>query len=393
MERESIPRLPVFGWPALRGERDAGMPCVLDHPKVHYTTSGRASILLALEALGVRAGDRVLVPTYHCPTMVAPVTHLGAVPVFYPIDEHGTPDLAWLDAQTLGAARVLLAPHYFGLPQPMCRLRGWCDGRGIQLIEDCAHALFGQAGERPVGRWGDVAIASLTKFLPVPEGGCLVLNGGAGAPALREPGSTTHVKALVDMLEVGATQGQLQGLGTLVAGGLGLLRRLRGGGGPKAPKAETVIVPGSQACGDELVIDATLSHRGPAAPARWAAERLPRQRIVQRRRENYAWLARELAEQPGLHPLMPDLPDDCAPYVFPLWVDVPDPGYLELRRLGMPVFRWDRLWPGTPWLADDSGHLWSHHVIQIACHQDLSGSHRHAMTAALRKLYALADGT
>ncbi|MBK9574239.1 MAG: DegT/DnrJ/EryC1/StrS family aminotransferase [Rhodoferax sp.] len=41
------------------------------------------------------------------------------------------------------------------------------------MIEDCAHCFFGQAGERPIGAWGDFATASLTKFFPVPEGGLL----------------------------------------------------------------------------------------------------------------------------------------------------------------------------------------------------------------------------
>ena len=50
--REPIARLPVFGWQALAGAREAALPCLLDLPSLHYTTSGRDSILLALEALG-----------------------------------------------------------------------------------------------------------------------------------------------------------------------------------------------------------------------------------------------------------------------------------------------------------------------------------------------------
>jgi hypothetical protein len=387
MRSETIPRLPGFGWPALAGSRDAGMSCVLDLPNLHFATSGRASILLALEALGVGAGDRVLLPTYHCPTMVAPVTHVGAEPLFYPIDSRGRPDLQWLAAQPADCARALLAPHYFGLPQPMGCLRTWCDERGILLIEDCAHALFGQAGERPVGQWGDAAVASLTKFLPVPEGGCLVLKDGKAPPRLTAAGAVTQVKCMVDMLEVGASQGQITGLNTLISGGLGLMRRLRGG--PDAAEAEPVQpVPGDTASGDELTIDAALAHRALAAPARWAAGHLPRERIVSRRRAHYAWLARALAGQEGLRPLMPELPADCAPYVFPLSVDRPDPGYLELRRLGMAVFRWDRLWPGVPRISGDHGCLWSHHVIQLACHQDLDRAQLEMTVSALRRLYA-----
>ena len=123
MQREPIPRLPVFGWQAFEGHRQAGTPCLIDLPGLHYTTSGRAAILLALEVLGVGPGDQVLLPSYHCPTMVAPPVSLGALPRFYPIDANGTPHLAWLAAQDTTRVRVLLAAHYFGLPQPMGAMR------------------------------------------------------------------------------------------------------------------------------------------------------------------------------------------------------------------------------------------------------------------------------
>ena len=389
MDRETIPRLPVFGWQALRGGPTA-MPCMLTLPRLQYTTSGRASILLALEALGVGTGQGVLLPTYHCPTMVAPVTHLGATPVFYPIDEHGTPQFDWLDRQHLAGVRVLLAAHYFGLPQAMGRLRRWCDAQGIALIEDCAHALFGQAGERPVGAWGDVAIGSLTKFLPMPEGGCLVLNTQATLPRLNATAATTHLKAAVDVLEVGAAQGQLFGFNTLVGGGLNSLRRLRG----SAPQhsAPEPAASGTEATGAELLMVAGLAHRRLAHPCQWLAQTLPRGRVVQRRRRNYEHLLHELGGHAGLHPLAPELPPDCAPYVFPLWVDTPDPGYAELRRLGMPVFRWDRLWPKLPALPNDHGRLWSHHVIQLACHQDLSADDLTRFLGHLLRLYERRGG-
>ncbi len=401
--REPIARLPVFGWQALVGSRQATLPCLLDLPRLHYTTSGRASILLALEALGVGPGDRVLLPTYHCPTMVAPAVELGAVPVFYPLDVQGAPDLTWLEAADLHDVRVLLAAHFFGLPQPMSSVRHWCSRRGIRLIEDCAHALFGRAGERPVGAWGDMAIASLTKFLPVPEGGCLVVNHGQPPRALAACGAGTHAKAAIDILDVGARQGQLMGLNSVINGALAGLRALRGAPATShallaadAPDAPLVKPFGASAADNataipraaDFHIDTTLAHRELASPCRWVAGTLPRQRIVDRRRAHYAELTRALSGHAGLRPLLPALPVDSAPYVFPLWVDEPDPGYAELRRLRMPVFRWERLWPGVPHIPGDMGRRWSHHVIQLACHQDLSPDDLGQFTRALLKLYA-----
>jgi perosamine synthetase len=60
-----------------------------------------------------------------------------------------------------------------------------------------------------------------------------------------------------------------------------------------------------------------------------------------------------------------------APYVFPLWVDDADRVYQALRNEGVPVFRWDQIWPDTPHLAHDVGADWSRHVLQLLCHQDL----------------------
>jgi hypothetical protein len=390
LRREGIPRLPVFGWQALRGRSHAEVPCMLGLPGLRYSTSGRASILLALEALDVGPGDQVLLPTYHCPTMVAPASGLRAVPVFYPIDAHGSPDLAWLDRQDLGRARALLAAHYFGLPQPMAALRQWCTARGIALVEDCAHALFGRSGERPVGAWGDIAIGSLTKFLPVPEGGCIVVNGTAQLPALHRASLTMGLKSVVDILEVGASQHQLTGLNGLISGGLAGLRRLRGV--PTLPSEAALAEPSSGAdapgLSTDFTVDAALAHRELATPCRWVAQTLPRERIVERRRRHFERLLAVLGGRPGLRPLVAHLPPDCAPYVFPLWVDTPDPGYAELRRLAMPVFRWDRLWPGVPVLPADHGLQWSHHVLQLACHQDLSDAQLEGFATEILRLYS-----
>lgn len=127
-----IPRLPVLDWRSFSGAKHSSTPCLLDLPQTQLTHSGRASILLALEMLGVGQGDRVLVPTYHCPTMIAPVTQRQAQPLFYPLREDGSPDLAWIDAQDLSGVRAILAAHFFGIPQHLEPLRAWCDQRGIR---------------------------------------------------------------------------------------------------------------------------------------------------------------------------------------------------------------------------------------------------------------------
>lgn len=362
-----LPRLPVLGWSSLGGARAASLPSLLDRQQVVLTSSGSAAILLALEALGTSAGQRVLVPTYHCPTMVAPIHTLGARPHFYPLTQRGAPDLAWLSRQDLRDVKAMLAAHFFGLPQPMEAVAAWCRERGIALIEDCAHALFGSAAGRPFGAWGAFAIGSLKKFLPVADGGCLVANDPAVLPALTRRSFTADLKAALNAVELGARHGRLPGAGYAVTAGLRLLRRARGG---RPAVAEPDDEGRIEAVASTL--DVALAHSGITRPSRWLARWLPRERVVERRRLHYERLAKRLEASSAMHPLLPALPGACAPYVFPLWVQHPDPGYLALRRAGVPVYRWNRCWPGTPAIPGDSGPAWSHHVLQIGCHQDLS---------------------
>ncbi len=381
---QSIPRLPVFDWGTFAGAKKSATPCVLSQPTARYTVGGRAAILLALELLEVGPGDEVLVPTYHCPTMIAPIVARRAEVVFYPIDSTGAPDLMWLHKHATGRTRAILAAHYFGLPQPMAGLRAWCDQKGVRLIEDCAHALFGRSDGRAVGQWGDLAIASLTKFLPVPEGGCLVENLTLSPlPPLKRPGVKAQIRAAFNVFHAGASAGRLVGLRPLINAANGLRRVFK----PKSTSPPQSADPR----GDSFTIDVPQSHLALTAACRWIAVHAARERIVARRRENYLYFAQHLSGLPGLHVLHMELPDDCAPYVFALWVDHPDPGYAELRRLNFPVSRWDRLWPTVATIHGDFGIQWSHHVLQLACHQELTPRERNQMVETVARVYARSE--
>ena len=376
------PRLPVLDWTTFSGTKLSEMPCLLAHPGTQFTISGRASILLALEMLGVGPGDKVLVPTYHCPTMIAPVIARGAQPVFYTLDDSGTPRMDWIRQTDTCGVRAMLVAHFFGLPQPLAAVRQWCDQQDVRLIEDCAHALFGASGGRTVGSWGDLAIASLTKFLPVPEGGCLINNTVPGfIPALQQPSAMSQVKACFDIIHDGVNHGRMKGLGLLVRG----LLKFWGRFSKKRLEQEKAVAPSPT---DGFTIDIAQSHQALTHASHWIARHAPRDRIVARRRKNYIFFAQILSDQAGFHPLLSTLPDSCTPYVFPLWVDQPDPGYAELRRLGLPVSRWDRLWPTVATLEEDSGIKWSHHVLQLACHQDLTPDELQQMVKTVKQIYA-----
>lgn len=378
---QPFPKLPVLGWPAYSGERNTTWPGV-QSTRYRYTISGRAAISLALHVLGGRSGDNVLVPTYHCTTMIAPVLHAGMVPMFYPTTGRGSPDLEWLRQANLDGVRMMLVAHYFGLPQPMVAIRAFCNERRISLIEDCAHSFFGSSDGRPVGSWGDVAIASLTKFFPVPEGGVLASATLALDSLFLTPRSfRDELRALADAIEMGARHRRFPGLNWIFNCVFDLKTRVRRRhGGADAPLSESANATRSP------VPERMLSSVAPALAVRWIADGVHRTRIVMLRRRNYRELARLFSGMTGAHALVAELPENAAPYVFPLYVQNPETSYQRLRAAGVPIFRWDEIWPGTPCIEGDQGLDWATHVFQLGCHQDLSLDDIAAIAATARDI-------
>jgi hypothetical protein len=356
------PTRPTFGWDNLGGDAAASLPAVDDLPYKRLLTSGRAALFAAMKALGVRPGDGVLAPSYHCPTLVAPLRAAGATVQFYPLNADGLPMLEAITPAP--GTRAIVVAQLFGLPRSLAPVRAWCDARGIALVEDCAHSFFGQAGERPVGHWGDLATASLSKFFPVPEGGLLASARPLPAQALQPAGARQQLKACVDLLERASEQRRLAGLNLP----LRALFRLKNGP-PRSPPLPGTPRESTEA---EMLADCDLARSEQVPPA--LTRRLlglPRGRIVARRRAHYETLYQQTLGLPGARPLLGPLPPQAAPYVMPLWVDDPEPVYAALRAAGCAVFRWDRVWPGVTDFADDHGARWRTHVLQLLCHQDL----------------------
>jgi dTDP-4-amino-4,6-dideoxygalactose transaminase len=366
-----LPKAPVLDWSDLAPGPSTSLASIDQLPHLLGTTSGRAALYMALVQLDMPPGSGVLVPTYHCPTMVAPVLEAGHEPIFYPLAADGQPLLEEAVCPRGRVPRAAIVAHYFGLARDLSEVRRWCDSRGVALVEDCAHSFFGMAGTRPVGRWGCLATASLSKFFPVPEGGLLASSTRPIRPVrLQPPGLRAQSKAAWDVIDIACSQGRLAGLAHL-------LRPLRAARGRQALDAVSVATESVDAAaiiagcdmgriGQAQSLTATLLHR-----------LLSTGRLVDRRRQNYETLARALAGAPSSQLMSDDLPHDCAPYVLPLWLEdttLADRVYTQLRAERLPVFRWDRAWPGTPRDPQDFGAAWGRQVLQVLCHQSLSAA-------------------
>jgi dTDP-4-amino-4,6-dideoxygalactose transaminase len=147
---------------------------------VAAVSSGSAALEMALRALGVGAGDEVVIPTYVCDALHHAVRRAGATPVLADADA-ATLSLSADDvpARLTARTRCVIVPHAFGLatdPAPFLAL-------GVPVIEDCAQALGARLGGRPVGSFGALSVCSFyaTKLLTTGEGGAV-----AGPAALVE---------------------------------------------------------------------------------------------------------------------------------------------------------------------------------------------------------------
>ena len=378
-----MPRGPVLDWNSFGRIKAPDVHSVENSKYKIYTTSGRAAIYQALVQLDIPAHSSVLVPTYHCPTMVAPVLLANLNVCYFGLLPTGLPNIDAIEESIAKKCKAMLVPHYFGLAKSLKEVRQWCDERGIALIEDCAHCYFGQAGERAVGEWGDFATASLSKFFPLPEAGLLASAHRFITPVFSEkPSFKAQIKGYVDVIELASRYHRFIGI-KLFLKYFFKLKNIRSKKFKINETNKTINKLGTiQMMRD---CDMTRIEQSPLWAAIVLKNILPRGRIILQRQINFAKYASYFSNISGARPLFPinsDSPSSAAPYVFPLWVDDPDEIYQSLRDLELPVFRWDRIWPNTPTLPGDTGALWSHHVLQLLCHQDLNTADVHRIAQA-----------
>src|SRR5579859_4409246 len=103
--------------------------------------NGTVAIECALKAVGVEAGDEVIVPaTTFVASATAPL-QVGAVPIFVDIDPRNyTIDPVAVEAAITPRTRAVVAVDYGGMPCDMDALLDIQRRTGVQVVSDCAHA-------------------------------------------------------------------------------------------------------------------------------------------------------------------------------------------------------------------------------------------------------------
>src|SRR5450432_354619 len=150
---------------------------------------------MAAILLDIAPGDEVIIPDFTFVSTANAFVLRGARPVFADI----RPDTLNLDERNLARhvgpkTRAIVPVHYAGVGCAMDEILAVARPRGIAVVEDNAHGLFGARRGKPLGTWGALATLSFheTKNFSCGEGGALLVNDErlvARAEIIREKGT------------------------------------------------------------------------------------------------------------------------------------------------------------------------------------------------------------
>jgi dTDP-4-amino-4,6-dideoxygalactose transaminase len=348
-----MPPLPPAVW--LRRPAES-LPYPLSEPGCALFARARQGLFRGVAALGLGPGDEVLVPAYHHGSEVEALERAGLRCRFYEVGERLEPEEHALEALLGTRTRALQIVHYLGFPQDAPRWRTWCDEHGVRLIEDAAHAWLGSVAGRPMGSLGDLSIFCLYKMVGVPDGGAALCRSAAPAEPGRAPVRPAGL-ALEHALWLATRSGAVARVATTVQ--------------PARPY--------------DAAADFSLGPPRPASVAtRLVLARIAYERVVARRRANYAQLAAGLP--PGLvPPAFATLPRGVCPFVLPVAVR-DKPGLVaELRRARVHALD---LWSVPhPSLAADGfprSAALRRHVVGLPVHQELTAGDVDRIAATVR---------
>lgn len=150
--------------------------------------NGLDALICALMAIGIKAGDEVIVPSHTCYATWLAVDKVGARPV--PVEVHQsnfTMDENRIESAITSQTKAILPVHLYGFPCRMDRILEIAKRHGLSLVEDNAQAHGARYQNKLTGSWGDV---NATSFYPTKNLGAL---GDGGAV-------TTHRQELAEFI-------------------------------------------------------------------------------------------------------------------------------------------------------------------------------------------------
>jgi perosamine synthetase len=151
-------------------------------------SSGTAALHACMFAVGVGAGDEVIVPAMTFASTANCVVFQGGTPVFCDVE----PDtlliaLESVEEKITSRTKVIIAVDYAGQPCDYDALQKLAEQRGVRLVADACHAVGGSYKGRPVGSLAELSAFSFhpVKLMTTGEGGMVTADDGTMAQQMR----------------------------------------------------------------------------------------------------------------------------------------------------------------------------------------------------------------
>jgi perosamine synthetase len=153
-------------------------------------SNGTVALHLALLALGVGAGEEVIVPALTYVATANAVKYVGAVPVFVDVDpETWCIDPSKIEAAITERTRGIIAVHLYGHPADMDQINQIAATHNLWVVEDAAEAHFANYKGRPTGGLAKIGTFSF-------YGNKIITSGEGGAVTVSDPELETRMRML-----------------------------------------------------------------------------------------------------------------------------------------------------------------------------------------------------
>lgn len=142
------------------------------------TSSGTAALTTAMSALGIGAGDEVIMPSFTFVASFEAVLSVGAIPVLVDIDETLTLNANAVHNAITAKTKCVMPVHMCGSMANLDELKAICNRHNLLLLEDACQSIGGSYKGKMLGTIGDAGTFSFdfVKTITCAEGGVVMTN-------------------------------------------------------------------------------------------------------------------------------------------------------------------------------------------------------------------------
>ena len=353
---------------------------------IYFFYNARGALYHLARSLPAEKGNSILVPMFHCPTVIEPLIRAGKNIIFYKINLDLTineEDFIKKLNQDVGAVVVI---NYFGFPAELSAIKKFKEQYGYYIIEDCAHSFL--SGEELSGERGDMAIFSFSKLIPCYAGGAIRVNicdflFQADQPCIAVSDSIIILKRLVEQLMNNNGPRFLRSLFHWVEGIRVSCKRTKDLPIPEmVPKVE-VLYPFK-----EHLVLAKIPK-----VLKTILQGMDLMKVRSARRENFSILNDGLVNGSGLKKIYDDIPDSVVPWAYPILLNGRKKYEHILEEKGVPLFTFgETLHPLLYQLSTieiKEAEFLSKNLLMIAIDQNISNQKTQSLVSEINEVLSM----